>query len=138
MATAELHTSILPRLDSAVSTGVDATSPATIDAPRVMQSAKWKGWIDDVLLQWLDNPGQLADDDVDPPSGTILRLALDHAEKLRDQGLPAPDSIIPDANGGIAFERRCNDISEVFHFWDDGTIEYHRFRGSHLVERYAI
>ncbi len=49
-----------------------------------------------------------------------------------------PDSIVPDPNGGIVFERREGKVSEVLHVWDDGSAEYMRFRGTQLVERQPL
>ncbi len=139
MPTAEPRTSIMAPLARAVSTGVDTASPATINAARLDRFRDaWQKLIDERLLAWLEEPRQLEDEGVEPPSGTILRLAIDYAEKLRDEGFPPPDSIVPDPNGGVAFERRRNGISGVFYFWHDGTLEYQKFRGTTLVERYNL
>lgn len=89
-------------------------------------------------MGWLRDPSQLDDDGIDPPSGTIIRLSMDWAENYRDKGLPAPDRVAPDPNGGIVFERREGNVSEVVHVWEDGTIEYMRFEGTHLVERSPV
>jgi hypothetical protein len=60
------------------------------------------------------------------------------AEKFRDEGLPVPDRIVPDPNGGIVFERREGDVSEVIHVWDNGSVEYIRFHGTQLAERQPV
>jgi hypothetical protein len=89
-------------------------------------------------MVWLRDPSQLQDEGIEPPSGTVIRLSMDLAENYRDRGLPAPDSVVPDPNGGIVFERREGDVSEVFHVWDDGTVEYMLFEGARLVERNPV
>ncbi len=47
-------------------------------------------------------------------------------------------SVSLDANGGIVFERREQDIAEVLYTWDDSTAEYQRFQGCELVERSSL
>jgi len=99
---------------------------------------RWQSLIDHTLIEWGWNPSQLEDDAVEPPSREIIRLAIDLAQGLRDRGLPTPDRVVPDPNGGIVFERHENGMREVFHVWDDGTVEYQRFHGRRLVERSAL
>jgi hypothetical protein len=60
------------------------------------------------------------------------------AQVFRDKGFTPPDSVVPDPNGGIVFERRAQEMSEVFHLWDDGTVEYRRFQSTRLVERWTV
>jgi hypothetical protein len=75
---------------------------------------------------------------VEAPDGQIIGLAIAVAEWFRDQGDPAPDSVVPDPNGGIVFERRENGSSEVVQIWDDGHVEYMRFEGTRLVARETL
>jgi hypothetical protein len=122
-----------------VATGADTSSPASI--AMALEDPLRNGWqdlIDSKLIKWLQDPTQLGDEGSDPPAGKILRLAIDYAEKFRDELLAPPTSVVPDANGGIVFERRQDNISEVFHFWDDGALEYLRFQGTKLVERNSV
>lgn len=134
-----LSPSISPPLHEPVRTRADTASPATINTQRGNHfREEWQKLIDHRLLVWLRDPSDLEDEGVEQPSPTILRLAIDWAEKCRDDGLPPPDSIVPDANGGIVFERRQNEEAEVFYLWEDGTLEYHRFHDTHLVERTSL
>ena len=135
----EPRPSISPPLLEPVKTRADTASPATIDTQQASQFRQaWQTLIDQSLLGWLRDPSQLEDDGVEHPTPPILRLAIDWAEKSRDNGLPPADSIVPDANGGIVFQRRVNEMSEVFYIWDDGTLEYQRFHDTHLVERRSL
>ncbi|MEZ6086446.1 MAG: hypothetical protein R3C05_00105 [Pirellulaceae bacterium] len=86
----------------------------------------------------MSDPARLEDEGFDSPTASILRLSLDLAEKYRDAGLSAPNSVVPDPNGGIVFERQEGSTSEVLHVWDDGSVEYMRFLGTQLVERQPI
>lgn len=128
---------ISPPIETAVETGADRDLPATSDK-RSQWQADWQKLIDQHLTEWLRDPELVADEGVDPPSTTILRLAIDYAERFRDDGLPPPGRIVPDPAGGIVFERRQNGTREVFHFWDDGSIEYAVFSGGRLVQRYEL
>jgi hypothetical protein len=125
-----------------VSTGVDTESPVTRGLIQEMKlelerkvRAKWQAVIKQTLLCWLRDPRQLEGDGVDAPSGAILRLSLDLAESCMEDNLAPPNRIVPDPNGGIVFERRDGDTSEVLHVWDDGSIEFMKFEGTKLVDR---
>ncbi len=95
----------------------------------------WDQVIDHKLIAWGSDPSQLEDEGIDPPTREIIYQAIRLAQEYRDAKCPAPDSIVPDPNGGIVFERREKDVSEVLHIWEDGTTEYLFFRGTRLVER---
>jgi hypothetical protein len=117
-------------------TGVDAESPVTRGRLQEMKThAAWQLVIDQTLMDWLRDPGQLQDEGIDPPTGTTIRLSMDLAEALRDEGRPAPDRVVVDPNGSIVFERREGTVAEVLHVWEDGSVEYMRFEGARLVER---
>ena len=132
----EVRPLISRRIFKVVATGADMDSLATLgETSPARFRARWQELIDHKLLEWLRDPSQLDDEGMDQPSGTILRLAIDLAEKFRDDGLAPPDRIVPDPNGGIVFERRRNDLFEVIHIWEDGTEEYQQFRGTSLIER---
>ena len=135
----ELRPFVSPPLVNFVATGVDDDLPVTRNYQADTCGA-WQRIIDERLMEWLRHPERLADDGLEAPSGTITRLAIDLAERFRDEGQAAPDSVVIDANGGIVFERRGpgDSISEAIHVWDDGTLEYHRFQGTQLVERAAL
>lgn len=98
----------------------------------------WTALIEDTLSKWLRDPSYLEDEEIDPPSAAIIRLAMDLAFTLRDRGEVAPSSIVPDASGGIVFERRSNSGSESYHIWDDASVEYFRFEGTAIVERRSV
>jgi hypothetical protein len=98
----------------------------------------WQEIIDRKLIEWGRDPARLEDEGVEPPTKETLQRAIHLAEAFRDEGLPNPNSVVADPNGGIVFERRERNMSEVFHLWDDGSMEYQRFEGTRLVERRAL
>lgn len=132
-ATIERET-MSPPLERAVPTRADIQSSISPTAAGIIRQG-WNPVIDDILLSWLRNPRQLADDGVEPPSSSVLRLALDFAEKFRDELFLAPDRVSVDPNGGIVFEKLDGPVVHEIHIWDDGTVEYMRFNGSTLVLR---
>ena len=98
----------------------------------------WQEIIDRKLIDWGSDPSPLEDEGVEPPTRETLRRAIRLAETLRDEGLPHPNGVVPDPNGGIVFERRERHTSEEFYLGEDGSVEYRRFEGTRLVERRAL
>ena len=130
---------ISPSIVEEVPATIDAESLITCDSTRDDEAReKWQDLIDQKLIEWGRDPSQLADEGVEPPSGETIRIAFEWANRFSKNGLPPPDSVVPDANGGIVFERREKDVSEVLHVWDDGSVEYQRFHGTRLVERQML
>lgn len=125
-----------PTLVEAVPTNVDTESPMSSDHARGEESReKWESLIDDRLIEWALDPSQLDDEGIEPPTRQTIQQAIILARKLRDAGLSAPDSLVPDPDGGIVFACRGEDTSEEWHIWDGETVEYLRFQGTQLVER---
>lgn len=135
MATADLSPFDCKSLRDVVSTDVDLELPIT-GAPARDDTAreKWPRLIDQ-LLEWYSDPSQLDDEGVDPPTEGTIRQAIVLLQALKNGQKAAPDSVVLDPNGGIVIERREKGVSEVFHVWDDGTLEYCRFQDARLVER---
>jgi hypothetical protein len=119
------------------SPGVNSEAPITLRRGEVARRA-WQHLIDQTLSKWLHDPSILDDEGIQPPTGTIIRLSMDLAELYRDQGLPAPDIVVVDPNGGIVFERREGSVTELLHVWEDGAVEYMRLDGTRLSERTPV
>lgn len=118
-----------------VRTDADTQSPMSRDDDAY---EKWHTLIDYTLVDWALEPGQFDDEEIEPPTRQTVAQAIELAKRLQNMGLAPPDSVVPDPNGGIVFERRENGVCEVLHVWDDGTVEYQRFQGTHLVERWDL
>lgn len=135
----ESRSSISPEVSSPVDTGADTQSPVrTYADDEGLNRAAWQNLIDHKLIEWGRNPNQFADEDVEPISGKIVRTAIMLAQTWRDEDLAPPHSVAPDPNGGIVFERRHDNKTEVFHLWDDGTVEYQQFLGARLISRHEL
>lgn len=139
MPTTEPRSFISHQVPDVVSTDADKESPATVEhEPEDATKKAWQRIIDDQLIEWGRAPAHFVDEGVEPLTGEAIRLSIAWAQAFRDNGFPPPDSVLPDPNGGIVFERRENDMSEVFHVWDDGTVEYRRLQGARLIERRTL
>lgn len=139
MQATESYSSISRPVPDAVNTRSDMESSAkrSNNLGEAMR-ARWQAIIDRQLIEWGRDPSQFDDEGVEPPARETIQLAINLAQALSDARIPPPDSVILDPNGGIVFERREHDVSEVFHVWDDGAVEYQRFRGTQLVERWNL
>jgi hypothetical protein len=118
-----------PEIRPAVRTGsVSSEQDSSID-----YAERWKAIIDNQLIEWGWNQDLFDDDDIEPPSSSVVQIAIEFA--VCNSKLIPPDRVAPDGQGGIVFERREGDTSEVVHVWDDGSVEYQQFVGTSLVER---
>lgn len=137
--TSESGLLISPEVSPPTDDGADAQSltpsPSNVDE---RNRTIWQDLIDNTLIEWGRDPRQLGDEDVDPPTKEIIRLATTLAQTWRDQNLAPPNNVVSDPNGGIVFERRQGDVTEVFHLWDNGLLEYQQFLGTELTLRNAI
>ncbi len=98
----------------------------------------WKQVIDDQLIEWGKDPSRLEDDGIEPPSGAIIGLACDLVRTMRDKGLPPPLRVVPDGDGGIAFEWKNGPVFQTIEIEEDGSIELITFENSRLVSRQRI
>ncbi len=90
------------------------------------------------LVNWGRSPATVDEDEFESPSENAIRLADQLADELRCYGCHLPFGIVSDGEGGIVFERRDADSTELFKIRADGAIEYIELRDSRVVERYPI
>lgn len=133
---AELRASITLDSPKAVPTGADTASPATVEEARNDQLREsWQALIDHRLIEWGRDPSQLDEEGTKVPSKDTIQRAISLADRLCKNGLPAPTSIVPDAHGGIVFERKSGEVFESVRVMPNGTAEYCAFKDYHLIER---
>jgi hypothetical protein len=98
------------------------------------------GWelIDEKLRAWGRDPDRFDADETVPPSRPTIYAARCVANKLRDRGSPAPLRVVPDGDGGIAFEFRHEDDSETVHIHYDNSVEWIQFHKCKLVYRQQL
>ena len=121
-------------LREAVSTSVVTDEPITRHYGRQSRAReRWEALIDYQLIEWGRNPSQLEDEDIQAPSKMTIHLATLLAGALSKFDFPAPTRIVPDAHGGIVFERRDGNAFESIRLSADGSVEYCFFENSRLV-----
>lgn len=136
LATNDMSTIELRRPQS--TTAASDTSLAESLHRRNETCAAWNRLIDFKLIEWARDPSQLEDDDLTAPAETVLRRAIDFACELRDDGRPAPESVVPTGVGGIAFSRRSGAVFEQFEVHADCSITFDRFEDCRLVESILV
>ena len=114
-----------------------ALSIATDESVEQYRS-EWRQLIEKKLMRWFREPSLLEDIEIDVPTKSVFEISLNLANRLMNDGIAPPTSISPDPNGGIVFERRSKDVSEVYHVWDDETVEYMQFKDNRMVERFEL
>ena len=110
--------------------------PSNPASPR--EDDPWHRWIN-LLESWLNNPNLAADEDVIPPSSWPVKAALAIAfDLMSKEEVRPPTAIVPDGEGGLAFQwRRGNSFMEI-ELGCDGTIEHRHFRDNRLVSRFVV
>lgn len=96
----------------------------------------WGKVLDEQLIEWASHPEDFFDEGLVPPSRQTIHLAYEHVLKpFRDGGRTPPTHVVPDANGGVVFELRNNELFESIRIQADGHIEYRRFCDGRLEVR---
>ena len=130
MSVASMETTLMGRITRYVGTG--AASDRSLVSPR-RYGRGWDAMISQ-LLQWSDDPAEAGDDDgFDPPSYTAIGQALELARAWRDAEMVPPLRVLPDGEGGIAFERREGPSFKSLRVSADGTVELLAFENSRLI-----
>ena len=104
----------------------------------VREAAVGWGRVIDKLLDWLNDPCAMEDEDFLPPSGDLIKRVCDFAIGFRDEQLPSPLRIVPDGDEGISFEWRRGVFFETINFDADGAIEWLQFEDCKLVRRIPL
>ena len=95
---------------------------------------QWKRIIDK-LKDWQKDSSGFDDEDYEPPRCDVIAEAIELAIEFRNAKWLPPHSVVPDAGGGIVFERRNGFDSQKIHLWGDGTVEYIETRNHKVVDR---
>jgi hypothetical protein len=104
----------------------DAGPPAATVTPRPVD-ARWAQWVDQTLIDWGRTPAPSPDED----DGFLMpvRAAVDTAcavaRQFAEQGLPAPDDVVANGDGGVFFHWGTpGQTFETFEFVRDGSGTY--------------
>lgn len=116
-----------------------ATADTLIDIAAVDKSrADWGRIMDDCIIEWGKNPPGSDEDDFEPPALPIIDLARDIVRIFQDRGLVAPQRVVPDGTGGIAFEFTEGDSFTTLQIYEDRSVELLLFKDCQLVERHPL
>ena len=89
------------------------------------------------LDSWLFNPPDV-EEGGSVPSPTAIQLGIDLALKMQHMHVPPPLRVVPNGEGGVAFERRADGRFHVVEIFEDGTAETTLFEDCKLVNRAQI
>jgi hypothetical protein len=125
---------LTPELELRVDTGAVSDDVLLRSAAETrVREAEWQRVIDDQLIEWGLHPEALEEDDLIPPTRRALQVAGEVAIEMRKAGEPAPKRVVPDRDGGIAFERWEGDRTVTIMVSEDGAIEVLQWIGSKIV-----
>jgi hypothetical protein len=133
-----LSADVLSKVDTTA-----ATDNSLVDiAAAAKNRADWEQIIDHCIIEWGSciiewgkNPPGSDEDDFEPPARPTIDLARDIVRYCRDRGLVAPQRVVPDGTGGIAFEFTEGDSFTTLQIYEDRSVELLLFKDCHLVER---
>ena len=131
----ELRPSIIPPEREAVETGADTKSSLTTHQQGEEQFREQWDLIDLKLIEWGCNLSRFDEEGIVPPSRQAIRRAIEVAQELSNALAPAPMRVVPDAYGGIVFERRDRDLFETIRIGADECVEHCAFCNWELVMR---
>ena len=112
-----------------------AADKETIRASSDIDHDGWRVVINEPLIEWGRDPSKIADEGIDPPTREMITFASEYAMHLRDRGCPPPDRVVPNGDGGIAFEKWTGSFYQVIEFEPGGIVELLTYRDSRLVGR---
>jgi hypothetical protein len=117
-----------------------AVSDDALASPARKRREDRSGWepIDEKLRAWGRDPDQFDAGEIVPPSRPIIYAARRVADKLCELGSPAPLRVVPDGDGGIAFEFRHRDDSETVHIHYDNSVEWIQFHKCQIFYRQQL
>ena len=119
---------------SSLPTGV---APDSRLASRCIPAGSREGWnqVLDTLIEWGTNPVALEDDGLQPPTPAAIDRACKLALACRDRGLVSPQQVLPDGDGGLAFQHGAEDWSESLNIYSDASVEWIRFKNNRVAAR---
>ena len=100
-------------------------------------STDW-GRIEVQIQEWEQHPKTLDDDDLDLPSRATIQLIRDVCHALSQHAVDPPLRLVPNLDGGAAFEWRASPYLWSVEVERDGALESSVFRDGRLVTRHRI
>ena len=139
MSTLEAPTIGTEKHQSIVGTQVASDDSLAVNAERFEAARQeWDVSVLAKLTEWAENPELLRDEGVIEPSLVSIHVAINVGTQLRNQEDPPPHRVVPNGDGGIAFEWWSSSKSVTIEFFEDGEVEVARFADSKLISRDRI
>ena len=106
----------------------------------VVDKAAIDAWnqIIDRLIEWGRNPANLADDDAEPPTASAIATAARVASMFRDTQALAPTLVAPNGEGGLSFELRHSNGTDLLVIHADSTVEMICLQNHRVTDRFHI
>ncbi len=123
---------------SAPSSETEVDALATSAKARQEYLKEWDSYIDEKLIEWGLHPERFDEDDLEPPSPEAIGKACTVARSMRDDGCRSPTGVIPDGDGGIAFEIRKDPAYERIEIDEAGEVFYVLFLDCKFQSRYRL
>ena len=95
---------------------------------------RWRGIVD-LLLGWRSDPSRLIAEDIEPPQIAVIDHALRVCDAWRRAPYTPPDRVLPDAEGGLAFEWYREPWFSDLEFERDGRATWRVYSDSRPIER---
>jgi len=96
------------------------SEPLVNDVPKAPGKLQWED-VYDLLMTWADEPPSIEHEGLISPTRGAISRAIDTARVFAERnGLP-PDRVVPNGEGGIAFERDSDEASIIIEFDAAGT-----------------
>lgn len=113
------------------------TASLTSDPKELEAQEHWKA-VSRRLLNWRRSPSRVDEDGWESPSDNAIRAADELAELLSNVSFYTAFETVADGEGGILFERKNADSTELFSINVDGMIEYIELKESRVIARYRV
>ena len=139
MPVLEKHTMMTSPTPDVVSTkGLEGRLLASTPVAEEKNREGWERMINSFLIPWGQDPSLLDDDEYTPPSRRIIQLAARVAIKFRDADAPAPLRVVPDGEGGMAFEWQEGKLFQSLNVSCQEEIEFCMFDDCREVGRFPM
>ena len=120
--------------------GADEVAATTLMSIRDFEqpSDPWSRIVDEKLIKWAADDHFLDDDGFEPPTSDSIARSAQLVKYMRERDFPLPTGVIPNGEGGIVFENRCDPAYQRLEIDETGRIELLMFENCELRNRAVI
>ena len=139
--TAERPITIGPQEDGLSPYRPDGDEEIRLAISRLLKERRDEEWseiIEKKLIRWGMDRDFLRDDDLVPPSEAAIAKAFEVVSFMRERDWALPTGIIPDGEGGLAFENRQGSAYQRIELDENGEMRLLSFENHRLISEYPI